>query len=219
MNDFAAIDFETANSQRTSVCSVGVVVVRDGEIRDTFYSLIRPRPNFYSRFTTAIHGLTYEDTVDALDFAEVWDQVAPRIEGLPLVAHNSPFDEGCLRAVFNLYGMPYPDSTAPAGLRAGSSGGAFPTISSTPSRLPAALTWSTTTTRWPMPRPVPGLHSGSSDPFRCDDTEVPGSSHAGTSGDFSFFVRRLPAADRTAGCSGLSGQSPSSSWNRISQRL
>lgn len=35
----------------------------------------------------------------------------------------------------------------------------------------------------------------------------------------SFFVRRLPAADRTAGCSGLSGQSPSSSWNRISQRL
>lgn len=109
MNDFAAIDFETANGQRTSVCSVGVVVVRGGEIRDTFYSLIRPRPNFYSRFTTAIHGLTYEDTVDATDFAEVWDQVAPRIEGLPLVAHNSPFDEGCLRAVFNLYGMPYPD--------------------------------------------------------------------------------------------------------------
>jgi len=29
-------------------------------------------------------------------------------EGLPLVAHNSPFDEGCLRAVFELYGMPYP---------------------------------------------------------------------------------------------------------------
>ena len=27
---------------------------------------------------------------------------------LPLVAHNSPFDEGCLRAVFELYGMPYP---------------------------------------------------------------------------------------------------------------
>ena len=27
---------------------------------------------------------------------------------IPLVAHNSPFDEGCLRAVFDLYGMPYP---------------------------------------------------------------------------------------------------------------
>ena len=28
MKDFAAIDFETANQQRTSVCSVGIVIVR-----------------------------------------------------------------------------------------------------------------------------------------------------------------------------------------------
>lgn len=111
MRDFAAIDFETANGQRTSVCSVGVVVVRGGEVVDTVYRLIRPRPNFYSRFTTAIHGLTYHDTVDAPDFAEVWAEIEPRIEGLPLVAHNSLFDEGCLRAVFQLYGMPYPEYT------------------------------------------------------------------------------------------------------------
>lgn len=34
MYDFAAIDFETANGQRSSVCSVGVVVVcgDDGKI-------------------------------------------------------------------------------------------------------------------------------------------------------------------------------------------
>ena len=44
MKDFAAIDFETANEQRTSVCSVGVVIVRDGEIVDHYYSLIRPEP-------------------------------------------------------------------------------------------------------------------------------------------------------------------------------
>ena len=42
MRDFAAIDFETANNERTSVCSVGVVIVRNGEIVDTFYSLIQP---------------------------------------------------------------------------------------------------------------------------------------------------------------------------------
>ena len=129
MTDFAAIDFETANGRRTSVCSVGVVVVRGGEVVDTFYSLIRPRPNFYSRFTTAIHGLRYEDTADAPDFAEVWRQVAP-IEGLPLVAHNSPFDEGCLHAVFELYGMPpipVTVSSARAGRRAASSAAACPT--------------------------------------------------------------------------------------------
>ena len=34
MKDFAAIDFETANCERSSVCSVGVVIVRNGEIVD-----------------------------------------------------------------------------------------------------------------------------------------------------------------------------------------
>ena len=34
MNNFAAIDFETANEQPCSVCSVGVVVVRGGASGD-----------------------------------------------------------------------------------------------------------------------------------------------------------------------------------------
>ena len=42
-------------------------------------------------------------------FPYVWEKVAPLIEGLPLVAHNSPFDEGCLRAVFQVYRMDYPE--------------------------------------------------------------------------------------------------------------
>ena len=32
MKDFAAIDFETANNERSSVCSVGIAIVRNGEI-------------------------------------------------------------------------------------------------------------------------------------------------------------------------------------------
>ena len=46
MKDFAAIDFESANSERSSGCSVCVVVVRNGEIVDSFYSLIQPEPNY-----------------------------------------------------------------------------------------------------------------------------------------------------------------------------
>ena len=42
--DFAAIDFETANGKRTSVCSVGVVIVRNGKIVKKIYRLIRPAP-------------------------------------------------------------------------------------------------------------------------------------------------------------------------------
>ena len=49
MKDFAAIDFETANGKRTSVCSVGVVIVRNGKIVKKIYRLIRPCPNYYTQ--------------------------------------------------------------------------------------------------------------------------------------------------------------------------
>ena len=109
MQNFAAIDFETANGQRSSICSVGLVIVRDGEVKERIYRLIRPRPNYYTEFCTRVHGLTYHDTIEAPSFPEVWEELAPYCAGLPFVAHNSPFDEGCLRAAFALYGLAYPD--------------------------------------------------------------------------------------------------------------
>ena len=109
LSSFAAIDFETANECPTSVCSVGVVIVRDGEIVDKFYSLIHPEPEYYKWFCQQVHGLCEADTDNAPVFPYVWDEIAPRIEGLPLVAHNARFDEGCLKAVFKVYQMDYPD--------------------------------------------------------------------------------------------------------------
>lgn len=109
MKDFAAIDFETANCERSSVCSVGIVIVRDGEIVDTFYSLINPEPNYYNYWCTQVHGLTAKDTDKAPIFPDVWKLVEPLIEGLPLVAHNKAFDESCLKAAFRTYQMDYPD--------------------------------------------------------------------------------------------------------------
>lgn len=53
--------------------------------------------------------MTAIDTAEANDFPTVWLEIAPRIQGLPLVAHNSPFDEGCLKAVYEVYKMTYPD--------------------------------------------------------------------------------------------------------------
>ena len=109
MKDFATIDFETANNERTSVCSVGVVIVRNAEIVDSFYSLIQPEPNYYNYWCTQVHGLTRQDTEEAPVFPKVWKQIEPLIEGLPLVAHNKAFDESCLKAVFRCYQMDYPD--------------------------------------------------------------------------------------------------------------
>jgi len=109
MQSFAAIDFETANECPSSVCSVGVVVVRDGVFAERFYSLIHPEPEYYKWFCQKVHGLSEADTDDAPVFPFVWEKIAPLVEGLPLVAHNARFDEGCLKSVFKVYQMDYPD--------------------------------------------------------------------------------------------------------------
>ena len=91
------------------MCSVGVVVVRAGVVADTFYSLIHPEPEYYQWFCMKVHGLRAEDTEDAPVFPDVWAKIEPMKAGLPLVAHNARFDEGCLKAAFKVYRMDYPD--------------------------------------------------------------------------------------------------------------
>ena len=107
MKDFVAIDFETANYHPTSICSVGVAIVRNGEIVQKFYRLVKPYPNEYSWHCQQVHGLSDKDTCCAPLFPEVWAEIAPWIQGLQLVAHNKSFDESRLKACFAHYGMPY----------------------------------------------------------------------------------------------------------------
>lgn len=116
LRDFVAIDVETANEEPSSICSLGAVFVRHGKVADTFYSLVQPEPEYFSYFCQRVHGITASDTSDAPIFPKVWEEVAKRIADtypsachVPFVAHNSPFDEGCLKAVFKVYQMDYPD--------------------------------------------------------------------------------------------------------------
>jgi len=68
MSSFVGLDFETANGALSSICTVGQVVVRKGEVVDTFYSLIQPEPNYYNYYNTLVHGLTNKDT----DYAPIF---------------------------------------------------------------------------------------------------------------------------------------------------
>lgn len=110
MDNFVAIDVETANNEPTSICAIGAVKVRDGLIVDHFYELVKPEPEYYNRhFTSNIHGIGPDDTRHARTFDKVWADVDTFIDGLPLVAHNKQFDEGCIRAAHRAYRMDYPD--------------------------------------------------------------------------------------------------------------
>lgn len=110
MNDFVAIDVETANNYPTSICAIGAVKVINGSIADRFYELVRPEPDFYFRyFTEKIHGIGPRDTENARLFCDVWNDLAEFIGDLPLVAHNMKFDRSCIKAACRCYGIDYPD--------------------------------------------------------------------------------------------------------------
>ncbi len=108
MMNFAAIDFETATAARNSACSVAVVEVRDGQLYDSYYTLIQPPANRYNWFNTRIHGITREDTANVPGFADIWAKLRTHLEGRIVVAHNSSFDMSVLRACLTESGLPAP---------------------------------------------------------------------------------------------------------------
>lgn len=109
MDRFIAIDVETANGNPSSICAIGAVKVENGVITDRRYCLVKPEPEFYSRFCTAVHGLSDDDTWDAPTFDNVWNDWASWMDGFTLVAHNARFDAGCVRAACKVYRLEPPE--------------------------------------------------------------------------------------------------------------
>ncbi|MFJ8066952.1 exonuclease domain-containing protein [Psychrobacillus sp. NPDC096426] len=94
--DFVAIDFETANSVRSSVCSIGIVKVKNGIIQEEVHTLINPLSEFHY-YNTKIHGITEYMVHDAPTFEEYWPNFKQYIDNQTIIAHNASFDIGVLR--------------------------------------------------------------------------------------------------------------------------
>ena len=89
--DFVAIDFETATSNYTSVCSLGICVVENNKITDRKEILIKPEPFEFNDYNIKIHGIT----PDMVDHKTV-------------IAHNASFDVGALCATLEHFNIPFP---------------------------------------------------------------------------------------------------------------
>ncbi len=109
MQDFVAIDFETANHNKGSVCSVGLAVVRDFKVVETVSRLIKPIPNFYERMNVSIHGIRPEMTEQEQNFGELWCELRPYLNNKQVVAHNASFDMGELRQVLQRFDLQQPN--------------------------------------------------------------------------------------------------------------
>lgn len=98
MDDFVAIDFETANRSRDSACAVGLAVVRAGRITETYSSLIQPPTLEFDQDFIGIHGITPDAVRNAPPFTEVWLEIERRCGDGLVAAHNASFDVGIMSA-------------------------------------------------------------------------------------------------------------------------
>ncbi|MEK5393298.1 3'-5' exonuclease [Margalitia sp. FSL K6-0131] len=104
MKNFIAFDFETANRNRHSICSVGMVFVEDGKIVDSVYSLVDPEESFdYGNIQ--VHGIQAYDVEGAPTFDAFYESIKGRIENQVMVAHFLPFDGYALRDNLNRYNV------------------------------------------------------------------------------------------------------------------
>lgn len=111
MPTFTAIDFETAQGSRWSICQVGLVRVEAGVVTRTLDLLVKPPENYFWQSFTAIHGISWRDTLDSPSFADVWLDFRDLIEGQNVVAHNGAFDFTCLVRTLEYYKLPVPTFT------------------------------------------------------------------------------------------------------------
>lgn len=103
--DYIAIDFETANSNNTSACSLGIVIVQGNKIEEKYY-LINPETHF-DPYNISIHHITEEDVKDSPTFPKVWEEIKDYFTGI-VVAHNAGFDLSVLKALIEKYNLEAP---------------------------------------------------------------------------------------------------------------
>lgn len=108
---FTAIDFETAQGKRWSICQIGLIRVEKGIPTGQLDLLIKPPGNEYNFYNTQVHGIKASMTANAPSFNSVWRSLLPYIEGQRVVAHNAAFDCSCLEQTLAYYSLPVPEYT------------------------------------------------------------------------------------------------------------
>jgi len=104
--DFVAIDFETATTFYNSACAIGIAAVKNGEIVDQFYSLLKPPMLEFFPENIAIHGITPEMVKNSPTLDDIWMKIEPYFQESLIIAHNAYFDISVLNKSLSHYRLP-----------------------------------------------------------------------------------------------------------------
>jgi len=106
VTDFIALDVETANSDYSSICSVGLVHFKSQAVHKSIAFLVDPEAEF-SPANIAIHGITPESVAGKPTMDQVLRAFGSTLANCA-VAHHSPFDRLAFARAAEKYGAPSP---------------------------------------------------------------------------------------------------------------
>ncbi len=102
---FFALDVETANNDRGSICQIGVACVRPDNSIETWVTLVNPQTDYW--VFSGLHGVTAEMVRGAPTISEVIKRLEPHLSGR-IVYQHSGFDRSAIRAACNSLGRSEP---------------------------------------------------------------------------------------------------------------
>lgn len=98
---FNAIDVETANADRASICQIGIVQVVDGQIADMWETLVDPQEPF-DFWNVRVHGIDEAEVKGSPTMPQIRKELRRRLRGSFLVSHTS-FDRVAFERAMNKY--------------------------------------------------------------------------------------------------------------------
>ncbi len=102
-----AFDVETPNFRNDSMCAIGITVIENGVLGDTYTSLVDPE-TFFDPFNVRLTGITPETVRRAPNFQRLWIEIGPVLTSGILIAHNAAFDLRVLASCVRRYGVDAP---------------------------------------------------------------------------------------------------------------
>lgn len=102
MSRYVAFDVETPNRVSNQMSAIGITVIEDGKITESFYSLVNPE-TYFDYFNIRLTGINERAVTSAPTFPELWRRIEPMMSNGLLVAHNAVFDMNVLKRCLRDY--------------------------------------------------------------------------------------------------------------------
>lgn len=102
MNRFIVFDVETPNHLNDRMSAIGITIIEDDRIVDSFYSLVNPE-TYFDSFNKRLTGIDEFMVANAPSFDLLWENIEPLFSSGMIVAHNATFDMDVLKKCLAFY--------------------------------------------------------------------------------------------------------------------